>query len=312
MAPLGTSTDKLEALLVAVLLPWCGTAGVAWAVNAAVSSMTQPPARPPLAHPATASESVHRPLLRIAQENVGSEGPRSEDSVVGLAVMGCCAAAVGAFGASSRQRRRAALQRQVGDVGRSRARVRVTAAQEDSAIMRRAGVSRQPAPTDVTEKAFFDITIGGKPAGRLVFGLYGNVVPRTVRNFRELCAKGVVGDSYKGCPFHRIMPGFMCQGGDFTNRNGTGGRSIYGGAFEDESFELVHSKPGLLSMANAGPNTNGSQFFITTVVTDWLDGAHVVFGEVLEGSDVLQAMEAMGSSTGDTMEEVLIADAGVL
>lgn len=178
--------------------------------------------------------------------------------------------------------------------------------------MRAEGGSREPLPADITEKVYFDITIGGEQVGRLVFGLYGEVVPRTTKNFRELCANDRDADSYKGCPFHRIIPGFMVQGGDFTNRNGTGGRSIYGGAFEDENFQLSHCKAGLLSMANAGPNTNGSQFFITTAATGWLDGAHVVFGEVLEGMDVLAQMESVGSGTGETQADVMVADAGVL
>merc|ERR1712232_1218168 len=117
---------------------------------------------------------------------------------------------------------------------------------------------------------------------------------------------------YKNCPFHRIIPGFMCQGGDFTNFNGTGGRSIYGNKFEDENFDLDHTRPGLLSMANAGPNTNGSQFFITTSVTDWLNGKHVVFGEVMEGYDVVEKMEYVGSGSGRTMTAVTITDCGEL
>merc|ERR1712039_185474 len=168
-----------------------------------------------------------------------------------------------------------------------------------------------PKAEDISEKVYFDIGIGGQNAGRIVFGLYGNVVPRTVENFKTLCVNES-GDTYKGCPFHRIIPGFMCQGGDFTNRNGTGGRSIYGNKFEDENFDLEHTRPGLLSMANAAPNTNGSQFFITTSVTDWLNGKHVVFGEVMEGADVLQAMEAEGSQSGRTRSKVVIADSGEL
>jgi len=173
------------------------------------------------------------------------------------------------------------------------------------------GGGRAATPEDITEKVYFDIEIGGAPSGRIVFGLYGNVVPKTVKNFKTLCT-GEMGDSYKGCPFHRIIPQFMCQGGDFTNFNGTGGRSIYGEKFEDEKFDIVHTKPGLLSMANAGPNTNGSQFFITTAPTDWLDGKHVVFGEVLEGYDVVQEMERMGSGSGRTRTEVKIGDCGAL
>ncbi|CAE7537801.1 cypB [Symbiodinium necroappetens] len=173
------------------------------------------------------------------------------------------------------------------------------------------GGGRDPSPDDVTTKVYFDITIGNQPAGRVVFGLYGGIVPKTVENFRKLC-ENPPGEGFKGCPFHRIIPGFMCQGGDFTNFNGTGGRSIYGNKFEDENFELNHTKPGLLSMANAGPNTNGSQFFITTAPTDWLNGKHVVFGEVLEGYDIIQQMESVGSQSGRTRTQVAISDAGEL
>jgi peptidylprolyl isomerase len=167
-------------------------------------------------------------------------------------------------------------------------------------------------------QVFFDISIDGAPAGRLVFELFADVVPKTAENFRALCTgeKGVGTKgkplTYKGSSFHRIIPDFMCQGGDFTAGNGTGGESIYGRTFEDENFQLKHEKAGLLSMANAGPNTNGSQFFITTTVTPWLDGKHVVFGELKEGLDVLQTIEGRGSRSGKPSATVVIADCGVV
>jgi peptidylprolyl isomerase len=167
-------------------------------------------------------------------------------------------------------------------------------------------------------RVFFDITIGDKAAGRITFELFADVVPKTAENFRALCTgeKGMGKQGkplhYKGSRFHRVIQQFMCQGGDFTRGNGTGGESIYGNKFEDENFKLKHTTPGLLSMANAGPGTNGSQFFITTIVTDWLDGKHVVFGKVVDGMDVVKKMEAAGSRSGQTSADVVITDCGEL
>ncbi len=160
-------------------------------------------------------------------------------------------------------------------------------------------------------RVYFDITADGQKLGRIVMELRSDVAPKTAENFRALCT-GEKGVGYRGTPFHRVIPGFMCQGGDFTNGNGTGGFSIYGEKFADENFVLKHTGPGILSMANAGPNTNGSQFFITTATTAWLDGRHVVFGSVVEGMDVLRMVEALGSQSGATSKKIAIEACGEL
>lgn len=168
-------------------------------------------------------------------------------------------------------------------------------------------------------RVFFDINIGDESAGRIVMLLRGDVVPKTVENFRKLCIGFVEteGDSiepvgYKNSIFHRVIPNFMCQGGDFTAHNGTGGRSIYGEKFEDENFDLEHTGEGVLSMANCGPGTNGSQFFLCTTKTSHLDAKHVVFGKVVEGMDVVKKVEAVGSSDGATSKTVTVVDCGEL
>lgn len=191
-----------------------------------------------------------------------------------------------------------------------------------------AGISTIPLPAvadstddtssleEITNRVYFDIEINGKPTGRIVIGLFGKTVPRTVENFLHLAIgdKGVGSSgkllSFQGSKFHRIIPNFMCQGGDFTRGDGRGGESIYGGKFRDENFKIKHSAPGYVSMANAGPDTNGSQFFITTVKTYWLDGKHVVFGKVVEGMDVVKAMESVGSESGRPQAIVQIVKCG--
>eukprot|EP00301_Raphidiophrys_heterophryoidea_P019033 c4018_g1_i1.p1 GENE.c4018_g1_i1~~c4018_g1_i1.p1 ORF type:complete len:166 (+),score=41.41 c4018_g1_i1:92-589(+) len=160
-------------------------------------------------------------------------------------------------------------------------------------------------------RVFMDVLIGSAKAGRIVMELRSDVVPKTAENFRALCT-GEKGFGYKESTFHRVIPGFMLQGGDFTNHNGTGGKSIYGQRFEDENFKLQHTGKGILSMANAGPNTNGSQFFICTAKTSWLDGKHVVFGHVVEGVEVLDEIEKVGSQTGKTSQVVKVSNCGEL
>ncbi|CAB9507725.1 cis-trans isomerase [Seminavis robusta] len=184
---------------------------------------------------------------------------------------------------------------------------------EDDAI---AAATKPEPQAEVTSKVYFDVSIDKQPAGRVVIGLYGGVVPKTAKNFETLCKgtekKGNIDLTYSKTTFHRIIPGFMIQGGDFTQHDGTGGLSIYGNKFEDENFQLKHTAPFILSMANAGPHTNGSQFFITTKKTPWLDGKHVVFGCVLDGFDVVNLIELNGSSSGRPKRRVVITKAGIL
>lgn len=159
-------------------------------------------------------------------------------------------------------------------------------------------------------KVFFDISIGGKTAGRVVFELFDDITPKTAENFKQLCLKT---PGYKDSIFHRVIKDFMIQGGDYENFNGTGGSSIYGEKFDDENFELKHDEPFLLSMANAGPNTNGSQFFVTTVKTPHLDGKHVVFGKVISGKSVIRKVERTETGESDRpLKECKVINCGIL
>jgi len=175
-------------------------------------------------------------------------------------------------------------------------------------VPRQVGAKKGP---KVTHKVFFDMEVGGKPQGRIVIGMFGKTVPKTVKNFVEL-ATGEHGYGYEGSKFHRVIKDFMIQGGDFTNGDGTGGKSIYGEKFKDENFKLKHKKEGYVSMANAGKDTNGSQFFITTVKTSWLDGKHVVFGYILEGMDVVRKIENTPVKDTKPKSEVIVKKSGVL
>lgn len=170
---------------------------------------------------------------------------------------------------------------------------------------------------EITHRVFLDVDMDGQRLGRIVIGLFGKVVPKTVENFRALCTgekgKGISGKplKYKKTPFHRIIPGFMIQGGDIVHGDGKGGESVYGGAFPDESFKIKHSHAGVVSMVNSGPDSNGSQFFITTVKASWLDGEHVVFGKVIQGMDTVYAIEGgAGTYSGKPRKKVIIADSG--
>jgi cyclophilin family peptidyl-prolyl cis-trans isomerase len=196
-------------------------------------------------------------------------------------------------------------------VPESKAKKLALEAQITEQIKAKAAASKPETQKGGNPMCFFDISIGAKAAGRITMEIRADVVPKTAENFRQLCT-GAKGFGYKGSPFHRIIPGFMCQGGDFTKRNGTGGKSIYGLKFADENFKLKHTAPGTLSMANAGKNTNGSQFFLCTEKTGWLDGKHVVFGRVTDGIAVVKKVESYGTAGGDPKAKIIISDCGQL
>ncbi|CAD6224037.1 unnamed protein product [Miscanthus lutarioriparius] len=185
-----------------------------------------------------------------------------------------------------------------------------------SAYSRRQSIAEVQLPA-VTHRVYLDVEIDGQHIGRIVIGLYGEVVPKTVENFRALCTgeKGVGSNGkplhYKGTPFHRIIPGFMIQGGDIVRGDGKGSESIYGGIFPDENFTVKHTHPGVVAMANSGLDSNGSQFYITTIKTSWLDGEHVVFGRVIQGMDTVYAIEGgAGTYNGKPRKKAVITDSG--
>ncbi|XP_072994116.1 peptidyl-prolyl cis-trans isomerase CYP21-1 [Typha latifolia] len=185
-----------------------------------------------------------------------------------------------------------------------------------SVSRKQGGIKVEKLP-EITHRVYLDVDIDGQHIGRIVIGLYGELVPKTVENFRALCT-GENGNGpngkplhYKGTPFHRIISGFMIQGGDITYGDGRGKESIYGGTFPDENFIVKHSQAGIVSMVNSGPDSNGSQFFITTIKTSWLDGEHVAFGKVIQGMDTVYAIEGgAGTYNGKPRKKVLIADSG--
>ncbi|XP_069698304.1 peptidyl-prolyl cis-trans isomerase 6-like [Periplaneta americana] len=171
----------------------------------------------------------------------------------------------------------------------------------------------QAAEYKVTDQVYFDVSIGGEPAGKIVIGLFGEVVPKTVKNFLTIASEGIDGKTYANSKFHRVIKKFMIQGGDIVKQDGTGSVSIYGKYFQDENFNIKHTAPGFLSMANAGKDTNGCQFFITTVATPWLDGHHTVFGRVVEGQDVVHKIEQLQTDTDDRpLKPVVITKSGVV
>jgi len=182
---------------------------------------------------------------------------------------------------------------------------------EESTVKDQPVAKRPKIEIQVNPRVFLEIEIGGRPAGKMVFQLRPDIVPKTAKNFLGLCTHEK-GYGYKGSIFHRVIKQFMCQGGDFTNHDGTGGKSIYGEKFEDEDFTLKHTSAGTLSMANAGPGTNASQFFVTFGKTEWLDGKHVVFGHIVTGLEVLRKMEKVGSSSGKPSQKVVIVDCGIV
>ncbi|XP_051158294.1 peptidyl-prolyl cis-trans isomerase 6 [Leptopilina boulardi] len=165
----------------------------------------------------------------------------------------------------------------------------------------------------VTDQVYFDIMINDRPVGRITIGLFGELAPKTVKNFITLATTGIDGKSYTGSQFHRVIKKFMIQGGDLVNGDGTGSISIYGKQFNDETFEVKHNAPGFISMANSGKNSNGCQFFITTIGTPWLDGQHTAFGKIVDGVDIIFRIEQTKTDSRDRpINPVIILESGVI